>query len=89
MDVSSSLIIKRSLLGRPLGQMSRREKRERYNFIRKIKKSIQKTEVMSWSSTDALMDEAAFDCTGLLSLPPPGRVQLKAAPEPQGLICCC
>ena len=44
---------------------------------------------MSWSSADALVDEAAFGRAGLLPLPPPGGVQLKAAPQPQGLICCC
>lgn len=44
------------------------------------KKKANKTEVMSWSSADALMDEAAFGRTGLLPLPPPCRVQLKAAP---------
>lgn len=93
MDVSSSLIIVgRSLWeGCWLGQRSC-QKRGRCDFIRKVKNNKKQTPqntVRSWSSADALVDEAAFGRAGLLPLPPPGRVQLKAAPQSQGLICCC
>lgn len=40
-------------------------------------------------SADALVDKATFGYAGFLPLPPQGRVQLKAAPQPQSLIGCC
>ena len=91
MDVSSSLITVERSPWEGCWDRGHARRRGRRDFIRKVKKKkkkAQKTEI-SWSLTDALVDEAAFGCTGLLPLPPPGRVQLKAAPQPQGLICCC
>lgn len=79
MDISSSQTQERSPLRKPETEVMQGE--ERHDFIRKIKKANIKTEVMSWSSTDALMDKAAFGCTSLFPLPPPCRVQLKAAPH--------
>lgn len=44
---------------------------------------------MGCLSPDALVDKATFRYASFFPLPPKGRVQLKAAPQPQSLIGCC
>lgn len=84
-QVKAPLSTPRQLLGKKAY-----EKKGRHDFIKKVKKKNKnKKQVLSGALTNALVDEAAFRRAGFFPLPPPCRVQLKAAPQPQSLICCC